>query len=101
MGHFESQTAFGVTKKGFNVGHVRISDLTFIHCCDNGIESVNQLTITHSTFVGKHNGGNSVMIVGTNARMDATFFLSNGVGRYQPDIPFKRYLQMTLNIFWC
>ena len=41
----------------FNVDHVRISGLTFIHCGDNGIESVNQLTIKNSTFVGKHDGG--------------------------------------------
>ena len=66
-----------------SVNLVHISNLTFISCVNNSIESVKILTIKWSTFIGGGDRatGTLLSIVKTNVFVDATYF-SNGTGMH-------------------
>ena len=77
-----------------DIGHIYISGLTFLGCGSNRVNSVDQLTIEHSMFMGQNNSETSIIISESNVNMAETSFLSNTVGGCPSDVRFFKYLQM-------
>lgn len=76
-----------------NITHANIEGLTFLGCGGNTIESVTQLTIWHSNFVGDRNVTTSLVITDSNVSLSETSFTMYQVGSYRND----RSLNLPLN----
>ena len=76
-----------------NVTHVNIEGLTFIGCGGNTMESVKQLTIRRSNFVGDINVTTSLVIIDSTVNLSETSFTLYQVGSYRND----RSLNLPLN----
>ena len=75
-----------------NIDSVNMNGLTFVGCGGSIVESVDQITIQRSRFVGYKNSTTSMTIIGSNASLTETIFASHQVGshrnsRYQ--LPFS------------
>lgn len=71
------------------IGLVKLSNLTFIACYNNTIESVQQFVVNWSKFIGGQKG-NFLNIIDTNAQIDLTKF-SNGTGVHSSVLTWNRF----------
>ena len=80
-----------------NISSVRISGIAFLGCGRNQFQSVKNLTIHHSKFIGQNNSQTPLVITESKAHLILSLFAFNEVGSYYHHFQFSRYLPLKLS----
>ena len=80
-----------------NISSVYISGITFLGCGRNQFESVKNLTIDHSKFLGENKSQTPLIIIESIACLNSLSFAFNKVGSYYDNFQFSKYLALDLS----